>query len=699
MADSEDENDGDFSRHSNVANGSFTRSDRQGSKKARIANGASPCKREKDLLQQRQDLPIWTGRDTLVKEVRANDTVVILGETGSGKTTQVPQFLYEAGFTENGIIACTQPRRVAATSLAARVAEEQDVPLGTRVGYAVRFDERSGPETKIKFLTDGLLVKELLGDPLLLKYSVIIVDEAHERTLRTDFLLASLKDIQKKRNAPKDRKTNIAVHKLTPLKIVIMSATLDAEKFSRYYDNAKILNIKGRQHTVKILYTTSPQLDYVEAAMKTFFQLHTTRPPGDVLIFLPGQEEIESIEQSIRNYSNELPLDKLQVIVCPMYASLAPHIQSRVFLPTPPNSRKCIIATNIAETSITIPGIKYVIDTGLCKEKSYVVKDRRSAIESLISQPVSKSSAMQRAGRAGRLGEGVCFRLYTEDAYHALRDSSIPEIQRSNLTSSILQLKCLGQSPEEVNFMDPPDPHNILSSFVNLVGLGALDNKNTITNVGRQMASLPLEVPLARSLLASKEHGCTAEVLAIISLTSASSRLFIDSSETRDEASAAHQKFYHPSGYHMSCLNVFRAYADISGQESVAVRRRWCKTNYLNERTLRDAALILEQLRENCQRLNIDWKVSCGDDPEPILRSLVRGLHQNVALLHDDGQYRHIEDKKLIKISPESNLIGRKPKCIIFEELVLTRQVYARGVSMVPITFILELPKYSTRSA
>ncbi|KAF8585715.1 P-loop containing nucleoside triphosphate hydrolase protein [Ramaria rubella] len=698
LVDSEDEDDRNVTWTQNGISRTSTPNGRKNHKKARVSDRMANGQRDEDLLQQRKALPIWTGRETLVKEVRENDTVVVLGETGSGKTTQVPQFLLEANFATKGVIACTQPRRVAATSLAARVAKEQNVPLGTRVGYAVRFDECSTPDTKIKYLTDGMLVRELLGDPLFSKYSVIVIDEAHERTLRTDFLLASLKGIQKKRNGQADPKGKISTQKLHPLKIVIMSATLDAERFSRYYDNAKILNIKGRQHAVKILYTAEPQLDFCEAALKTFFQIHIKQPPGDVLIFLPGQDEIESLCQSIRTYAHELSRHSLQVVVCPMYASLAPHLQAKVFAPTPPRSRKCILATNIAETSITIPGVKYVIDTGLCKEKSYIARDRGSGIDSLLLQPISKSSAMQRAGRAGRLGAGTCFRLYTEKAYNELQDATIPEIQRCDLGSAVLQLKCLGQEPEEVDFMDPPDPTYVKISLLNLFGLEALDKKGMVTSIGRQMSILPLDPSSARSLIASQQNGCTLEVISILSLTSASSKLFVSSSETHEEVSAARQKFAHPSGDHLMYLNVLRTYADISQQETAAARKEWCRAHFINERALKEAGEIMGQLKGVCDKNRMDWKTSCGNNVEPVLKSLLRGLFQNVALLYPDGQFKQIQGRTTVKIHPSSAMTNRSAECIFFEELVFTSQTYARGVSAIPRSFLAELPSYQTRS-
>ncbi|RKP23568.1 RNA helicase-like protein, partial [Syncephalis pseudoplumigaleata] len=330
----------------------------------------------------------------LVKEILANDCTVVVGETGSGKTTQIPQFLMEAGLTQHGAIAITQPRRVAATSIAKRVAEEVGCALGGRVGYAVRFDDTSSPSTQLRYMTDGMLLRELLSDPRLDRYSTIILDEAHERTLRTDILLGMVKRIQQQRKALATQHG-----RGHPLKIVVMSATLDAERFSEYFDGAKILYVSGRLHPVTIFHTTAPHADYLDAALVTIFQIHQEQAAGDILVFLTGQEDIESLERLIRDYAARLPEHSPQLLPCPIFAALPPSQQARVFNPAPPNTRKVVLATNIAETSITISGIRYVIDTGLAKVRAY---DARMGLETLLVQPISKSSARQRAGRAGR---------------------------------------------------------------------------------------------------------------------------------------------------------------------------------------------------------------------------------------------------------------------------------------------------------
>ncbi|KAI0768917.1 P-loop containing nucleoside triphosphate hydrolase protein [Irpex lacteus] len=524
------------------------------------------------------------------------------------------------------MIAVTQPRRVAATSLANRVAAEKNSEVGKLVGYSVRFDEASSEATRIKYVTDGMLVRELLSDPILSRYSVIIVDEAHERTLRTDILMANLKTIQQKRNSPTDRKGKGPAAALSPLKIVIMSATLDAEKFSSFYNKAKIIYVKGRQHPVTIYHTATSQADYVDSALRTFFQIHTDQPPGDVLIFLPGQEDIESLNSSIQLYGNRLPQDAPGVLLCPLYAALPPGQQAKIFSPTPKGMRKCILATNIAETSITIPGVKYVIDTGKCKEKRYIARSVGSGTLYLCTY----------------FGPGFCFRLYTEDAFKNMPLSAEPEIRRCTLTASLLQLKCLGQDLEELEFMDKPEDESILSALATLYILGALDDRKSLTKNGRDMAFLPLEPYLARVVLAAKELGCVREVLDIVSVLSSNSKLFYDTSDQREAAAEARTKFRHSSGDHLTILNVVRSFDEIAKTETNAGKKDWCQKSYLNFRCLTEAMAIRTQLREVCERMKIDWTVSCGDNEQPVLRSLVRGLVQNAAFLQPDGSYKQV---------------------------------------------------------
>ncbi|KAI6152416.1 P-loop containing nucleoside triphosphate hydrolase protein [Pisolithus tinctorius] len=585
-------------------------------------------------------------RDALIREIRENDVTILLGETGSGKTTQVPQYLLEAGLAGKGMIAVTQPRRVAATSLAARVAAERGVKLG-------RFDEICGADTKIKYVSDGMLVRELLSDPLLSRYSVIV-----KRKQATDV-------------KGKGKCTSSAVN---PLKI------------------------HRRQHPVKIFYTAVNQTDYVDSALRTFFQIHLDQPPGDVLIFLPGRlpaeclplfprKDIESLEKSIKMHAKRLPVSSTNVLVSLMYASLPPSQQARIFSATPPQTRKCILATNIAETSITIPGIKYVIDTGKSKEKRYLSKDTGGGFDTLLTRDITKASAMQRAGRAGREGPGFCFRLYTEEAFNNLAAASEPEIRRCSLTQSVLELKCLGQDLETVEFMDPPDINSVVAALKTLWILGALDDSKTLTPLGRQMASFPVEPYLARIILASSTHECTSEVIDIVSMISSSSKLFLDISDQRDAIASARSKFRHPSGDHLTILNTLRAYQEMAETENKSSRKEWCKQHFLNERTFTEALKIRDQLRVTCGRVGLDWRASKKDSEDPVLRSFTVGLVQQSALLQPDGSYKQLMGRSVVKIHPGSTLADKKVPAIIFDELVYTNQIYARGVSSVPRSY------------
>ncbi|CAF4681087.1 unnamed protein product [Rotaria socialis] len=408
------------------------------------------------LLESRKTLPIYKFREDLMSAIRDHQVLIIEGETGSGKTTQLTQYLFEEGYceadtededeVEDGddddniklpdgkkktkkkmMIGCTQPRRVAAMSVAARVAEEMNVKLGREVGYSIRFEDCSSERTIIKYMTDGMLLREFLGEPDLASYSVLIVDEAHERTLHTDILFGLVKDIARFR--PK-------------LKLLISSATLDAEKFSQFFDDAPIFRIPGRRFPVDIYYTKAPEADYVDAAVVTVLQIHVTQPLGDILVFLTGQEEIELANEMLLERTRKLGTKIKELIILPIYSTLPSDMQIRIFEPAPPGGRKVILATNIAETSLTIDGIHFVIDPGFCKQKTY---NARNGMEALTITPISKASANQRAGRAGRVAPGKCFRLYTSWAYqHELDDNSIPEIQRTNLGNVVLLLKSLG---------------------------------------------------------------------------------------------------------------------------------------------------------------------------------------------------------------------------------------------------------------
>ncbi len=380
------------------------------------------------ILEGRKKLPVFPYREEFLAAVKDHQILVLVGETGSGKTTQIPQYLHEIGYSELGKIGCTQPRRVAAMSVAARVSQEMNVKLGKEVGYSIRFENCTSEATKIQYMTDGMLLREILTEPDLSSYSCMIIDEAHERTLHSDILFGLVKDIVRFRN---------------DLKLIISSATMDAEKFSKYFDDASIFMIPGRMFPVDIFYTKSPEADYVDAAVVTVLQIHVSQPlGGDILVFLTGQEEIETAAEILTQRTRNLGSRINELMICPVYANLPSEQQAKIFEKTPKRARKVVLATNIAETSLTIDGICYVIDTGFNKQKSF---NARSGMESLVVTPVSQAASNQRAGRAGRTQPGKCFRLFTAWSFqHELEPNTVPEILRTNLGNVVLMLKSLG---------------------------------------------------------------------------------------------------------------------------------------------------------------------------------------------------------------------------------------------------------------
>eukprot|EP01006_Ploeotia_vitrea_P039275 TRINITY_DN66328_c10_g1_i1.p1 TRINITY_DN66328_c10_g1~~TRINITY_DN66328_c10_g1_i1.p1 ORF type:complete len:540 (-),score=319.76 TRINITY_DN66328_c10_g1_i1:789-2384(-) len=460
-------------------------------------NGVGLSERYYRILKQRKTLPVYEFREQFKQTMRDNQVIVLVGETGSGKTTQIPQFLVLDGFnSDRRMVACTQPRRVAAMSVAKRVSEEMDVNLGEEVGYTIRFEDVTSDRTVLKYMTDGMLLREAMNDPLLNRYSVIVLDEAHERTISTDVLMGLLKEVLPKR---KD------------LKLVVMSATLDAGKFQDYFSGAPLMKVPGRMHPVEILYTTEPERDYLEAALRTVMQIHMCEPPGDILLFLTGEAEIEDACKRISEEAAKYEADYGRVKVLPLYSSLPPSQQQRIFEDAPEPlykggapGRKIVVSTNIAETSLTIDGIVYVVDPGFSKQKVY---NPRVRVESLLVTPISKASAQQRAGRAGRTRPGKAFRLYTEDAFkNELQEQTYPEILRSNLGSVVLHLKMLGiDDLVHFDFMDPPAPETLMRALELLNYLGALDDEGDLTKTGRLMAMFPLDPQLSKAVIASSE--------------------------------------------------------------------------------------------------------------------------------------------------------------------------------------------------
>ncbi|KAL8833801.1 MAG: hypothetical protein Q9176_007799 [Flavoplaca citrina] len=642
---------------------------------SRLDSDAKPMTKEQRLLQEqltaaekkaasiedtRKSLPIYSFRDDLLAAVKEYQVLIIVGETGSGKTTQIPQYLHEAGYTNDGMkVGCTQPRRVAAMSVAARVAEEMGVKVGNEVGYAIRFEDATTDKTILKYMTDGMLLREFLTEPDLGAYSALMIDEAHERTLHTDILFGLVKDIARFR---------------PELKLLISSATMDAQKFAQYFDDAPIFNIPGRRYPVDIHYTAQPEANYLNAAVTTIFQIHITQGRGDILVFLTGQEEIEVAEQQLTETARKLGSKAPEMMICPIYANLPSELQSKIFEPTPAGARKVVLATNIAETSLTIDGIVYVIDPGFVKENVY---NARTGMESLVVTPCSRASANQRAGRAGRVGPGKCFRLYTKFAFHnELDENTTPEIQRTNLNSIVLLLKSLGINDLiEFDFMDPPPAETLIRALEQLYALGALNDRGELTKIGRQMAEFPTDPMLAKSILSADKHGCVEEVLSIIAMLGEASALFYRPKDKRIHADSARARFtVKEGGDHFSLLNIWNQWVD-SDFSYV-----WARENFLQQRSLTRARDVRDQLAKLCDRVEVTISTVGAADLVPIQKSLTAGFFPNAARLQKGGDsYRTVKNAMTVYLHPSSVLMEVRPRWVIFYELVLTSKEYMRS--------------------
>lgn len=537
---------------------------------------------------QRESLPVFKMRQQLIDAIRANKFLVIIGETGSGKTTQITQYLDEEGFSRDGLIGCTQPRRVAAVSVAKRVAEEVGCRLGEDVGYTIRFEDETSPRTRIKYMTDGMLQMEALVDPDMRNYSVILLDEAHERTVATDVLFALLKKAAQRR---------------PDLRVIITSATLDAEKFSHYFMDCPIVRIPGKTFPVDVMYSQTPQMDYIESALDTVMEIHINEGQGDILVFLTGQEEIDTCCEILYERVKTLGDTINELLILPVYSALPSEVQSKIFEPTPEGSRKVIFATNIAETSITIDGIYFVVDPGFAKINTY---NPRIGMEQLIVSPISQAQANQRKGRAGRTGAGKCFRLYTESAFrHEMMPNTTPEIQRQNLSHTILMLKAMGINDLlNFEFMDAPPRASMTSALEDLYNLQALDDNGKLTKVGRLMSLFPMEPALAKALIESVNNGCSDEMATIISMISVQN-VFYRPKDKQQEADQKKARFHHPHGDHLTLLNVYNRWREDNYSKS------FCVNNYLHERHLRRAKEVKMQLVNIFSKLKLafDFKL------------------------------------------------------------------------------------------
>uniref|UniRef100_A0A8P4KTJ8 RNA helicase n=1 Tax=Dicentrarchus labrax TaxID=13489 RepID=A0A8P4KTJ8_DICLA len=629
----------------------------------------SPQLNKQSMQEVRRSLPIFPYREDLLAAINEHQILVIEGETGSGKTTQIPQYLLEDGYTNGGMkIGCTQPRRVAAMSVAARVAQEMGVKLGNEVGYSIRFEDCTSERTVLKYMTDGMLLREFLTEPDLASYSVIIIDEAHERTLHTDILFGLIKDIARFRS---------------DLKVLVASATLDTERFSCFFDEAPVFRIPGRRFPVDIFYTKAPEADYLEACVVSVLQIHVTQAPGDVLVFLTGQEEIEACCEMLQERCRRLGSKIAELLVLPIYANLPSDMQAKIFNPTPPGARKVVVATNIAETSLTIDGIIYVIDPGFCKQKSY---NARTGMESLIVTPCSRASANQRAGRAGRVAAGKCFRLYTAWAFkHEMEETTVPEIQRTNLGNVVLLLKSLGINDLiHFDFMDPPPHETLVLALEQLYALGALNHMGELTKLGRRMAELPVDPMLSKMIL------CSEEVLTIAAMLSVNNSIFYRPKDKVVHADNARMNFVVPGGDHLVLLNVYTQWLE-SGYST-----QWCYENFIQFRSMRRARDVRDQLEGLMDRIEVEVVSSQGDSL-PIRKAVTAGYFYHTARLSKGG-YKTVKHQQTVYVHPNSSLFEEQPRWLIYHELVFTTKEFMRQVIEIESGWLLEVAPHYYKS-
>jgi len=774
--------------------------------------------RASSLLAPRKSLPIWSHAPEIRTALLEKDILLLAGETGSGKSTQVPQILASEPWARpktatlpqptqpvriGGCIAITEPRRVAAISLARRVAEEMGSTLGSAspnstVGYSVRFDNSTSSCTRIKFLTEGMLLREMLGDPWLRAYSAVVVDEVHERGVNVDLVLGFLRGMV---CAKGEGERLLEGRSGVPLKVVVMSATAEMERLESFFGEARedehraetgfgktsngreksdvedgsesewsgfsssdedenkeepklngtstanpknekgknqpngkpngqppstttthkppdpspttqnpdtsltfatppinltTLTISGRLHPVYTSYTPNPVLDILDASLRTIFAIHSSEPmPGDILVFLTGQETVESLLALVTEYSLSLPPTLPKILCLPLFAALPQTAQQLVFSPPPPKTRKVILATNIAETSVTVPGVRFVIDSGKHKTKQY---RPALSLESLLVKPISKSAAIQRKGRAGREALGKCYRLYTEQSYLNMEMFNIPEVLRCDLSHAILTMKARGVG-DVLGFawLDAPPRGSVEKALLGLYQFGALTETGGVSEIGRQIARLPLSVQLGRVLIAAaeSEFDCVGEVIDVISCLSVENVfLNISSEEKKEEAAAARRELWRREGDHLTLLATVTGFV-----AEKADRRGWAERRFVSHRAMRAVMDVRKQLRALCVKdgtLDVNQEeakeggIVSAEKGVSVLKAFLRGFAMNTARLMPDGSYKTLVGNQSVAIHPSSGLFGERREAVVYNEFVFTNRCYARGVSAVQMDWVGE---------
>lgn len=611
-----------------------------------------------------QKLPIEDCKKKIIETVFENQVVIIVGETGSGKTTQVPQFLYHAGFAKEGIIGVTEPRQIAAISTASFVAKSLGTMLGEKVGYQVRFDDMSADNTQVKFMTDGILLREFQSDPDLQKYSLIMVDEAHERSQNIDFVLGLLKD---------------ALTRRKDLKVIVASATIDEQKFSKYFWDAPIINVSGRTFPVQTVWADFhiTEEDMAGEAIETALEIHRKSEPGDILIFTTGEDEIKKIVNGIDKHEDE------NLITIPVYAALPAEDQQKVFQEYP-GKRKVIVATNIAETSITIDGVVYVVDTGLIKQSNFHPETGLQRLEVVMH---SQAGCDQRNGRAGRTQPGVCYRLYTKEDFEERPKFTEPEIRRSALASIVLTMEHIGiENVKGFDFIDPPEKAAFTEAYETLIALGAIRRgKKGLTEIGKAMANLPLEPRIARMLLNAQQYGCVKEVATIAAFISGKP-VFVFPEKKEFEARQAHWRFKDPSSDALTSLRVWKAYEEQKGDPG------WCRENFLSSKALYEISRVRKQLFEILEKRKIELSESGNNDA--ITKAVCSGLVYNL-FVHCyrewfQGVFR--KNGEPVAIHPGSSVFGdRSMRWVVASSLRKTSKPWMLGCTTVKIEWLPEI--------
>ncbi|RLA49319.1 MAG: ATP-dependent RNA helicase HrpA [Gammaproteobacteria bacterium] len=616
-----------------------------------------------------EELPIAERREEIARAIRENQVVIIAGETGSGKTTQLPKICLELGRGRRQLIGHTQPRRLAARTVAQRIAQELNTELGGLVGYQVRFTDKVSEATAIKLMTDGILLVEMQRDRLLRKYDTIIIDEAHERSLNIDFLLGYLKRILERR---------------PDLKVIITSATIDVESFSRHFDDAPVIEVSGRTFPVQTLYLNSAE-DKDEGVQQQIVSLVEDIDTGqfgvrgDILVFLSGERDIRELARALRSATS---LD-----ILPLYARLSQAEQNRVFDISRRRGTRVVLATNVAETSITVPGIRYVIDPGEARISRY---SYRTKVQRLPIEPVSQASANQRQGRCGRVSAGVCIRLYSEEDFKARPEFTDPEIKRTNLAAVVLQMLTLGLGEvKNFPFINPPDSRLVRDGYKLLEELGAVSTAGKLTPVGKRMARLPVDPRLARMVLAAAEQGCLEEILVITSaLTVQDPRE--RPADKQQQADQMHARFRHPRSDFMAWLALWRYYEEQRQALSQNQLRKLCKREFLSFLRMREWRDIHRQLSIACRTQQLKPRASIPEEEnyQGVHVALLNGLLSNIAQFDEGREYLGSRNRKL-QIFPGSSQARKKPKWLVAAEIVETSRVFAREVGAIDPQWVI----------